>query len=368
MTIRTRLGLWYAVLLLAAFALIAGWTYYEIGVEHPLVRQALRTQGDSPLEEIGEILLFGGLPAFALALGGGWFLMRRALSPMTSLTRAVEDVHAGNLHEQIPRSGNGDEIDRLTEVFNDMTRRLNDSFQRVREFTLHASHELKTPLTVIRHELDARLHDRTLSAAERERFASLLEEIERLTQIVDGLNFITKSDAGLLKLEKSAVQLDDLLRDAHDDAQVLAQPQQIELCLEQCDRVTVLADRRRLRQLLLVLTDNAVKYNWPGGRINLALRHENGMAVLTVANTGAGIPTDLIGRVFDRFFRSDASHNREVEGCGLGLTIAQGIVRAHGGEIHMASEPRGLTTVTALLPALAAPVREAEIEQFASAN
>ena len=361
MTIRTRLGLWYAVLLLAGLALIAAWTYYEMSVEHPLVKQALREQGDTPIEEIGEILLYGGVPALALALGGGWFLMRRALAPIASLTRAVERVHAGNLRQQIARSKNGDELDRLSEVFNAMTRRLDDSFQRIREFTLHASHELKTPLTVIRHELDTTLQDPALSATERERFATLLDEIERLTQIVDNLGFLAKSDAGLLQLEKSPVHLDELVSDACDDAQVLAQSQQIELVVEHCEPVMVLADRRRLRQLLLVLTDNAVKYNWAGGRIILSLSERNGMAVLSISNTGEGIPPELTGRVFDRFFRSDASG--AVEGCGLGLTIAQGIARAHGGEIQIRSELHGLTTVTVTLPALLPTAEEVQNEQ-----
>jgi signal transduction histidine kinase len=247
--------------------------------------------------------------------------------------------------------GNGDELDRLTKVFNAMTRRLDDSFQRVREFTLHASHELKTPLTVIRHELDAALHDDFLSAAERERYARLLEEIERLAQIVDGLNFITKADAGLLTMEKSFVRLDDLVRDACDDAQVLAQGTDITVHLEGCEAIGVTGDRRRLRQLLLILTDNAIKYNEQHGRITIALRRQGGRAVLTVANTGAGIPSEGIDRVFDRFFRGDPSHNSEVEGCGLGLTIAQGIVRAHAGEISIASQSHGITTVTVGLPA-----------------
>lgn len=367
MTIRTRLSLWYFVLLLLAFVLVAGWAYYEMRFGHPLVARALASEGgDTPAEEVGEVLLFAGLPALTLALVGGWFLMRRALAPVTQLTRALEHVHAGNLHQPLPRTGNRDEVDRLTEVFNTMTRRLDESFQRVREFTLHASHELKTPLTVMRHEVDAALHEEQLSGAERERYASLLEEIERLTQIVNGLNFLARADAGLLKLDAAPVRLDELLRDAADDAQALAQPRQIEVCLQQCAPTSVVGDRRRLRQLLLILTDNAVKYNRPRGRITLSLRHEHDRAVLTVSNSGPGIPPPVLGRVFDRFFRGDASHSSETEGCGLGLTIAQGIVRAHGGEINIVSEPERLTTVTLLLPAPAQQPREIEAEFLAA--
>jgi signal transduction histidine kinase len=186
--------------------------------------------------------------------------------------------------------------------------------------------------------------------AERERFANLLDEIERLTQIVDGLNFITKADAGLLTLEKIPVRLSEIVRDAFDDAHVFAQPQKIELVLAACEDVTVTGDRRRLRQLLLILTENAVKYNWAGGRIIVSLCSQGKSGVITISNTGPGIPKEILGRVFDRFFRGDPSHNHDIEGCGLGLAIAQSIVRAHVGEIRFTSEVKKLTTVTVTLP------------------
>lgn len=366
MTIRARLTLWYAGLLLIGFALVAGWAYYEMAVEHPVMKQALAAEGHTPLEELGEVLLFGALPAFLLALVGGWFLMRRALAPVTRLTQAVERIHAGNLGQQLPRSGSGDELDRLTEVFNAMTRRLDDAFQRVREFTLHASHELKTPLSLMLSELETGLRDGPLSAPERARAASLIEEIERLTQIVDGLTFLSKADAGMLQFEKSPVRLDELAAEAFADAEVLAQPHRLNLRLGAPGPVTVLGDRRRLRQLLLILTDNAIKYNQPGGRVALTLCAQDGRAALTLANTGPGIAPDRIGRVFDRFFRGDPSHSRDIEGCGLGLTIAQRIVRAHHGEIHITSEPGRLTTVTVALPAIAETSRPEKQPAFAA--
>jgi signal transduction histidine kinase len=357
MSIRARLTIWYSFFLMLGFGLIAGWAYYEMAVAHPTVSAALRASGHTPLEELGEVLLFGGLPALLLAWIGGFFLMRHALAPVTRLTEAIERIQAENLRQQLPARADGDELDRLTQVFNEMTRRLDDSFQRIREFTLHASHELKTPLTVIRHELDEALQNKSLAVAERERFANLLDEIERLTQIVDGLNFITKADAGLLTLEKIPVRLDEIVRDAFDDAHVFAQPQRIELVLEACEDVTVTGDRRRLRQLLLILTENAVKYNWAGGRIIVSLCSQGKSGVITISNTGPGIPKEIVGRVFDRFFRGDASHNHDIEGCGLGLAIAQSIVRAHAGEIRFTSEVKKLTTVTVTLPLASSTLR-----------
>jgi signal transduction histidine kinase len=332
--------------------IVTGWAYYEMFKEHPGVTRELVAEGHTPGEEVGEFVFYAALPVLALALVSGWFLMRRALSPITRLTQAVEHLNTSNLNQQLARTGNGDELDRLTEVFNDMTHRLDESFQRIREFTLHASHELKTPLSLMRNELDTALHDESLSSSERQRVTSLLEEIERLTHIVDGLMFLTKADTGLLALEKTQLRLDELVRDAADDAEVLAHPHQIQCRIEACEPVSVAGDRRRLRQLLLILTDNAVKYNHAGGRLTLALRRRDGHAELTVTNTGPGIPQEQLERVFDRFFRGDPSHNREVDGCGLGLTIAQRLVQAHGGEIFIESNLQRQTSVAVRLPAL----------------
>ncbi len=351
MSIRARLTLWYAGVLLVGLLVIAAGVFNELYTEPRAAARPQTPPGirDPALEEVGEVLLFGGLPALLLALAGGWFLMRRALAPVTRLTEAVEKTHAGALQQQLPLDGSGDELDRLTEVFNAMTRRLHDSFERIQEFTLHASHELNTPLTVMRGELESALAESQLAAGERERIASLLDEVERLTHIVDSLTFLSKADAGLLRLAREPVRLDDLVRDALDDARVLAHPHNVEVRLDVCEPAIVTGDRRRLRQLLLILTDNAVKYNRPQGTVTLTLRGRNGSACVTIANTGPGIPPALLGRVFDRFFRGDASHNKEVDGCGLGLTIARWIVQAHAGEICISSEPDRLTTVTVLL-------------------
>ena len=144
---------------LTGLLLITGWTYYEMVIEHPTVAIVLAAEGHSAQEEFGEILLYGGLPALVLALVGGWFLMRQALAPMTGLAHTVESIGADTLGQQLPRSGNGDEIDRLAEVFNSMLKRLDSSFSNIRDFTISASHELKTPLTIMRGEIETRLRE-----------------------------------------------------------------------------------------------------------------------------------------------------------------------------------------------------------------
>jgi signal transduction histidine kinase len=274
--------------------------------------------------------------------------MRKAMKPVTALTNAAARVNDRNLHQQLPRSGNGDELDRLTEVFNAMTARLDSSFNRIREFTLHASHELKTPLTVMHGELETALRDDT--SANRERLLSQLDEVQRLSKIVDALALLTKADAGLITLKAEPVRLDELVREGFADAQILAQPHQVKTELTRCEEVSISGDRHRLRQLLLNLTDNAIKYNQPQGLVTIDLHRNEKFAELKIANTGAGIPPESQARVFDRFFRGDAAHSNTVDGCGLGLSIAQWIVHAHHGEIGIASDPAKLTIVTVCLP------------------
>jgi len=357
MTIRARLTFWYAAIMFASLLAMGALSYRHF-VTIP-ARRAMR--GRESLDEVADmamdfrevsrIVLWGGAPALLLALGGGWWLTRKALAPVAALTQAAARINESSLHEQLPRSGSGDELDRLTEVFNAMTARLDGSFQRVREFTLHASHELKTPLTVIRSELETALHDEKSGAPPQPaRLLSQLDEIDRLTKIVDGLTLLTKADAGQVALHREPLQLDELVRESFADANILAQPSGVRVTLTDCQATAIQGDRHRLRQLLLNLTDNAVKYNHPGGAVTISLRRAGAAAELRVANTGPGLAVELQPRVFERFFRGDASHNREVEGCGLGLSIAQWIVHTHGGTIHFASQPGQLTTVTVRLP------------------
>jgi len=348
MTIRTRLTLWFAGVLTVSLLVMSSGTFLEIAEQ---LRHAHRqSPAARAARETSEMILEAGLPAVVLGLLGGWWLMRRALSPVARLTRAMEQINERNLAEPLPRSGNGDEIDRLTEVFNSLTVRLDASFQRIHEFTLHASHELKTPLTILRGELETALRDGPADAALKHRLASQLDEIERLAKIVDGLTLLARADAGQVELQMEPVRLDELVRECVADATILAHPQAVAVRLEACAETTVQGDRHRLRQLLLNLADNAVKYNQPGGRIQVSLVQEGAEARLEMTNTGPGLAPALQTRVFERFFRGDTSHNHAVEGCGLGLSIAQWIVRAHRGEIRFVSQPGQLTTVTVRLP------------------
>ena len=356
MTIRTRLSLWYATIMFAALMVMGVLLYYQLIIEPRLqARHHHHEQNEDAVdpdvfEDVTGIVLWCGVPAALLGLAGGWWLMKKSLAPVAGLTLAAEKISAHNLNERLPRTRNGDELDRLTEVFNSMLARLDDSFNRIREFTLHASHELKTPLTILCGETETELRDESLPPAQRERAASQLDELRRLARIVDGLTLLAKADAGQITLALEPVSLDELVRDNFADAQILAEPHGIQVALETCEALSVRGDRHRLRQLLLNLADNAVKYNQPQGRVTINLRRHGNFAEFTIANTGAGIADENLARVFDRFFRGDPAHSNTVDGCGLGLSIAQWIVAAHHGTIKIQSETPNATTVTVRLP------------------
>ena len=386
MRIRTRLSLWYAAVMLAALSVMGALSYYEFVIQRADSRRhempdAGDRRGEAQLDsgaredaaparetrdgrsgnrrhglfaEVMDILVPVGVPAVLMAVAGGWWLMRRALAPIEALTRAVEKTHERSLRAQIPRSGNGDELDRLTEVFNAMTTRLDESFQRIREFTLHASHELKTPLTVMQGEIETACRDEVLTDARRDWLLGQLDEVQRLAKIVDGLSLLTKADAGQVSLALEPVPLDEIVREAVEDALHLGQGQGIRVTLQACEPLTVLGDRHRLRQLLLNLVDNAVKYNEPSGWVTASLQRAGTDAELVIANTGPGLSSELEARVFERFFRGDASHSSTIEGSGLGLSIVQWIAQAHGGSVTFQSGVGALTKVTVRLPAVGA--------------
>jgi signal transduction histidine kinase len=357
MSIRTRLSLWYAAVMFVALMSMGVLLYNLLIIEprhrawrhHETYRQVEAVDPDI-FEDVTGILLWCGIPAALLAMAGGWWLMHKSLAPVMVLTKAMEDISEHNLNERLLPTGTGDELDRQIEVFNRMLGRLDDSFHRIREFTLHASHELKTPLTVLRGEMETALRDESLPPLERDRLLSQLDELQRLTLIVDGLTLLAKADAGQVTMNLEPVWLDELVRDNFADAQILAETHAVKVELEACQKISVRGDRHRLRQLLLNLADNAVKYNQPHGEVKMRLQFEKGMAEFTIANTGPGIAPESLPRIFDRFYRGDRAHSNEVEGCGLGLSVAKWIVSAHRGTIQIESTPGQLTTVTVRLP------------------
>ena len=342
MTITRRLGIGYAAITVASLILVAWLGYHEF-VEEPaeFAAMGLPNVHKDTEAELSTVFFLVLVPVM---LGLGWFWIRHVLHPLGTLAQALSKVDSDNLRQPISRSGNGDEVDQLTVVFNSMTIRLDDSIRHIREFTLHASHELKTPLTVMRAQLETVLREEEGLPGGALWIQGQIEEVKRLTRIVDSLTLLTKADSGLVELECRPVLFDKLVKECFEDAQILAQPVGVEVTLETCERFTLKGDRNRLRQLLLILTDNAVKYNRPGGFIRFSLAVLGSIAELRITNTGGGISPKTLANIFGRFVRGENALGK-IEGCGLGLTIARWIVEAHGGSILLLPEPGDLTTV-----------------------
>jgi signal transduction histidine kinase len=347
MTIIRRIGLAYGCMTAACIALVSWLAWHEF-VEEPREFAELGAPEihKDTLAEFSTVCFLAAVPAL---LGLGWWWMRKVLAPLGALSEAVNRADPHHLPEPLARSMNGDEVDKLAAGFNSMTARLHESFRRIHEFTLHASHELKTPLTVMRGQLETLLRENhALSSEHAGWIDNQLDEIKRLARIVDSLTLLTKADAGLVKLEVEPVQFADLVQEAYEDAQVLAKPRAVQFCLDDCQPASVRGDRHRLRQLLLILTDNAVKYSEPGSTARLSLRVSGETAEVRVTNTSGPLAPGTLDKAFERFARGRNAQG--TEGCGLGLTIAEWIVQAHKGTIALRAEPEGCATAIVTLP------------------
>lgn len=309
-----------------------------------------------PVEEMLHrllLVLLVSLPAaLAVALGGGWFLAGRALRPVDAITLAASRIAAGDLTQRLTVAHSQDEIGRLADAFNDMIARLEASFRQVRQFSADASHELRTPLTVMKGETELAL--RRVRPAEDYRLVleSSLEEIDRMARIVDELLFLSRADLGEVRIESQPVRLDALVEDVQRQAAVLGQEQQVQVIVGAVEPAVVMGDELRLRELLLNLVDNAVKYSRPGGKVELALARDGAMARLSVTDDGIGISAEAQARIFDRFYRADNARAHAREGTGLGLAICKWIAEAHHGRIEVQSTVGQGSKFTVVLPAV----------------
>jgi signal transduction histidine kinase len=349
MTLRQRLALHYGVVVLIALILLGELSYHEFCTEERL-RAALGPDQQSGTEwgEVIERVIYAIIP---VVLVTGWWVTRRSLLPLTELARSVRAIRLDHLRNPLPRSGNNDEVHQLTEAFNSMTARLDQSFQRIRGFTLQVSHELKTPLTVMRGEIESIMElGGPVLPQQRERMDSLLDEIGRLAKIVDGLTFLAKEDSGKVMVKREPVRLSELVRESYEDALILAEAPGVQVTLTKCAEIVILGDRQRLRQLLVNLTDNAVKYNKPGGTVTMELRRVDGAVEIEIVNTGIAITPNLQARLFEPFVRGDEARARGIDGCGLGLSIARSIARAQGGSLRICSQPGDKTAAVLRLP------------------
>lgn len=309
-----------------------------------------------PVEEtLGRLLLvlLVTIPVgVIIALVGGWFLAGRALRPVESITQAAQRIAGGDLSQRLTVPHTSDEIGRLAATFNDMIGRLDASFRQVRQFGTDASHELRTPLTVLKGETELALRRPRSAEDYRLVLESSLEEVDRMTRIVDELFFLSRADLGEVKMESLPVKLDALLEDVYRQAVLLGQDANVHVSLGSTTPCTVQGDELRLRELLLNLVDNAIKYSQPSGKVELGLICDRQATRLSVRDQGIGIEPEALSRIFDRFYRSDAARAHAKMGTGLGLAICKWIAETHRGRIDVQSTPRHGSLFTLVLPSL----------------
>lgn len=288
--------------------------------------------------------------ALLFAGGGGWLLARRALRPVENMTEAADRISAEALSGRLQETGTDDELDRLAKTLNRMLGRLDTAFSQIRRFSADASHELQTPLTILKGELEVALRSPRRPEEYQRTLNSALEEINRIALLVDGLLLLARADAGVLRMDRKPVNLAALSKEVYNQTKVLADARKITLIPEEMEAVSVPGDHERLRRLLLNLVDNGVKYTPEGGRVALSVTKDQKWAFLRVADTGMGIPHDEQDRVFQPFYRANEAKLHGKAGVGLGLSIANSIAEAHGGKIKIESTPDHGTEFTVLLP------------------
>jgi len=253
------------------------------------------------------------------------------------IAHKAEQITHHNLSERLPVARTGDEVERLSLSLNHMISRIEDALQNSKRFVADASHELRTPLTVLLGELENLGRDSRFDKSTRDTIGSMLEEVERLTDIVEGLVALSRLDAGEAKMEWVKVDLAELAATTADQMNLLAEDKNISVQCEPVPTVVVEGDRSRLKQVVVNLLDNAIKYTPGGGSIQLTVSRQNGHAILDVTDSGIGIPADAVPHVFDRFFRVDKARTRNEGGAGIGLSIVKSICAAHSAEVEVES-------------------------------
>jgi len=329
--------------------------FSSLGETYTLViLQSLHPQQEM-LEEVAATFAWVIPIAILLASGGGYFLARKSLAPVVAMSTQAGRIGAANLHERLKIENERDELGHLAGSFNSLLDRLSQSFERQRRFMADASHELRTPVAILRGEAEVALSQQARSLEEyRESLQVLHQEAERLTHIVEDLFTLTRADAGQYPLQPRDFYLDELVSECVHSARTLALARKICLNFEEASESPIHADESLLRRMILNLLDNAIKYTPEGGRVTVTCRRTGKEYALSITDTGGGIPAELQPRIFERFFRADKARSRteyDGGGAGLGLSISRWIAEAHDGRLELVRSDSAGSTFTAYLPA-----------------
>jgi two-component system, OmpR family, sensor kinase len=308
----------------------------------------------------GDVLIGTMLVVLPLILVGffaaSYFLTGNALEPIEALINEVEAITDGrSLHRRLPANLGSDELSRLGTTLNAMIARLETSFGALRRFTADASHELKTPLTVLRADVERAMHPNAQGSEAMQALEEALQETARMSDLVDSLLTLARADEGRFDLHREPVDLGALVRDVYETAVILGEDCGLSVSMSVLEEGVVDGDARRLRQLFLNLITNAIKYTPSGGRVELSLSHRLADEIaFTVRDSGIGMSAAELSHVFERFWRADRARSRTSErgGFGLGLAISQWIAQAHGGRITVQSRLGRGSVFTVTLPML----------------
>lgn len=291
----------------------------------------------------GLILIFIiGMPVvIAVAVAGGYIIMRQGLAPINAITEQAERISSRTIAQRLPVPNTGDELQSLSLSLNRMIMRLEAAFEHINRFSADVSHELRTPLAIVRGELEGIMRQRQLPRDVVESVGSTLEEVERLTKIIDQLLIISRLDAGETLLREK-VDLGSLVVSTVEQMRLLADEKSIRIAEKIEPSIHVTGDPLRLRQAVVNLLDNAIKYTPENGRIEVSVARAGPVAQIGMSDTGIGISAESLPHIFERFYRTDKARNRNSGGAGLGLSIVKAICSAHGGEVKVRSaEGRG---------------------------
>ncbi|HXT71598.1 MAG TPA: heavy metal sensor histidine kinase [Vicinamibacterales bacterium] len=301
---------------------------------------------DAALGRFLRLLLLIVPAGMAVAAVAGRWLAARALAPLSRVAEASRTIDVSDLTRRLPVRGTGDELDRVADAFNGTLQRLEAAVADMKQFSTALAHELRTPLAVLRAEAETALTDARSPEEYRRGLTSQIEELDRLTRLINQVLTLARAEAGEIVLANARVDLSTMAADVTEELEAVAQSKQVALSCSADASVAVMGDAGWLERLLINLIDNAVKFTPPGGRVKVSVSREDARAVLRVEDTGIGIAADALPHIFERFYQADASRSRTAEGAGLGLNLVRWIAQRHGATIGVTSEPGRGTTVT----------------------